>query len=89
MDKTKIEWPEGWASPLMGSQRKFHYYRDGKALCGKWRIFPEHVSQLTFTIPKDPFNIMFTSGQDCTACTRKMRADIEAKERQMKEGWPS
>ncbi|MDI9900556.1 hypothetical protein QM716_11905 [Rhodococcus sp. IEGM 1409] len=70
-------WPEGWASSTIGRQRKFHYYRGGRALCGNWRIFREHVAQLRFTIPKDPFDVLFTSGNDCGACTRKMRADAQ------------
>lgn len=70
-------WPEGWASSTIGRQRKFHYYRGGRALCGNWRIHREHVAQLRFTIPKDPFDVLFTSGNDCGACTRKMRADAQ------------
>ena len=70
-------WPEGWASSTMGTQKKFHYYRGGKALCGKWQIFRHHLEYITLTPPADPMSIWHTSGNDCTACTRKMRADVE------------
>lgn len=86
MKKTKIlrtepadefVWPEGWAGLLIGPQKKFHYYRNGKALCGKWLIFRHHLDYITLTPPADPMSIWHTSGNDCTACTRKMRADYE------------
>ena len=38
-------WPEGWCSARLGRQRAFHYYRDGKSLCGKYRVAK---SQLEF-----------------------------------------
>jgi hypothetical protein len=68
-------WPEGWGSATIGTQKKFHYYRDGVALCGKWRLNSDHVNLLNFTKPRDPHSVMFTSGNDCTPCTKRMRAD--------------
>ena len=79
MSESEIAWPEGWASARLGNQRAFHYYRERKALCGRYELIqppPEHV---TFRIPPDPFSVLFTNSNDCKVCRRKMRADATPK----------
>lgn len=70
--EAEFVWPEGWA-PLMGDQRKHHYYVEGKALCGKWLIFRHMLDQFTLTKPRDPHDILQSSGRDCRSCTTRMR----------------
>lgn len=71
--------PEGWASARLGNQRAFHYYRNRRSLCGKYLLLQEPPPHVTFTIPKDPHSIMFTNGDDCRVCQRRMRADATSR----------
>lgn len=66
---------EGWA-PMHGTQRSFHYYREGRALCGRWAILPHMAEHLPLT-PGDE-SILRSSGADCLACTKKRRAEVAA-----------
>ncbi|MGC0364790.1 hypothetical protein ABH922_002774 [Rhodococcus sp. 27YEA15] len=66
-------WPEGWSSVRFGRQQAFHYYRSGKSLCGKYSLAEHYLEFTTFTKPKDPHDVCFTSGSDCQACRRKMQ----------------
>lgn len=75
----RLEWLEGWCSARLGRQRAFHYYRDGKSLCGKYRMDKSQLEFVSFRIPPDPMSVLFTSGNDCGVCTSRMRADHVAK----------
>lgn len=67
-------WPEGWCSARLGRQRAFHYYRDGKSLCGKYRVAKSQLEFVSFRIPPDPMSVLFTNGSDCNICRAEMRA---------------
>ncbi|MCZ4613342.1 hypothetical protein [Rhodococcus qingshengii] len=75
----EFAWPEGWCSARLGRQRSFHYYRDGKSLCGKYRVAKSQLEFVSFRIPPDPMSVLFTNWDDCMVCRRKMRADHVAK----------
>lgn len=50
--------PEGWGWP--GRANKAHYFRDGRALCGRWMYFgPLDGDRRHSTV-------------DCVVCTRKL-----------------
>jgi len=51
---------EGWARPV--NARKFHYYVNGRSLCGKWMLLGGHLDE----------DEGATSSDDCKACARKM-----------------
>ncbi|MBT2273866.1 hypothetical protein [Rhodococcus qingshengii] len=75
MNAEKSVSPEGWSSARLGNQRAFHYYRNGRSLCGKYLLIQQPPPHVTFTIPKDPHSILFTNSDDCQTCQRRMRAD--------------
>ena len=54
---------EGWGDM---NGYKWHYYRDGVSLCGKWRVFGK-ILPLLDDDPKDR-NVW----SDCPACVRKL-----------------
>ena len=51
---------KGWAQPI--GTKKFHYFVDGRALCGKWAFFGRNLDEDEGT----------TSPDDCKACAKKM-----------------
>lgn len=59
---------EGWG-PLVVGQKKHHFYRDGRALCGKWLIHPA-VPERQYV--KDDGAAQ--GSHDCVACFRKLEA---------------
>ena len=53
---------EGWARPL--NSRKYHYFKEGRSLCGNWLFLSKDLS------PDDPAN---DSKDDCKACMKKIQ----------------
>ena len=58
---------EGWQRP--GQARKWHYFRDGTALCNRWAwLGRAPLDQDTPGFGKGP--------NDCAACWRKREAEV-------------
>jgi len=51
---------EGWT--WLWNARKWHYFRSGKSLCGRWGILSENALE----VGKDD------SEDNCTGCRRKL-----------------
>jgi len=54
---------EGWAQPL--NSKKFHFFREGRSLCGKWAFLSEDL---------DDDNEEVDSPDDCRECLRRRKA---------------
>jgi len=50
------------------NQKRFHYYREGRALCGNWAILGSLAGELT--PDTDVPNL-----KDCVVCRRKLRGN--------------
>jgi len=59
---------EGWN--WIFNARKWHYFRDGRSLCGRW---------MTLTMPNDLETGNLNSPDNCKACVRKRKKEIERK----------
>lgn len=57
-----LERTEGWAAPLRSP--KWHYFRKGRSLCGKWGLFPRS------------FEADAASPDNCAECWRRRRKEI-------------
>ena len=67
MEKTKVT--EGWECPTFLNSRKFHFFREGRSLCGKYGIFyalSDKVEGLNAA----------TSPDDCKECRRRVNKEI-------------
>lgn len=56
---------EGWYGPP--NSRRFHYFRGGRALCGKWMVFMADA-EIPYDCAYGP-----ASG-DCATCKKKLEA---------------
>jgi len=57
---------EGWT--WLYNSRKWHYFRDGKALCGNWMLLRD---------PTDGYAADDDSPDNCAACARKRAKERE------------
>jgi len=53
---------EGWAAPV--NTRRWHYFRDGRSLCGRWGYFGSLWDQ----------SLQYVS-KDCAECRRRRDAE--------------
>lgn len=58
----------GWARPL--NSKKFHFFENGTSLCRKWMYW----------MPDLDAEDGFGNPENCAACERKRRAQVEAEE---------
>jgi len=65
---TKVEFKngEGWGAP--GNSQKWHYFRGGMSLCGRWM----------YAGPLDGEDGWVVSADDCAVCVRKRNREIAA-----------
>jgi len=63
------EMEEGWYTPL--TARKSHYFKDGRSLCGTWRIIPPLKVDLKPNPDKTP----------CTTCLKKLKSETKPQTR--------
>jgi hypothetical protein len=56
---------EGWA--FLWNSKKWHYFRDGRSLCGRWMCFSYDVDE------KEKID----SPDNCAACKRKRLKELE------------
>jgi len=63
------EFKEGWAMPSERS-KKFHFFRDGKSLCGKWATWLGSLEPDS-GFPGINYGLDPGSEADCAACGRK------------------
>ena len=61
---------EGWT--WLWNARKFHYFRDGQSLCGRWMLLVKESEDFN---PSDDFG----SPDNCKACEKKRLKEVEGK----------
>jgi len=61
------EMEEGWYTPL--TARKSHYFRDGRSLCGTWRIIP--TLKIKVELKPEP------DMTPCTTCLKKLKPETK------------
>lgn len=60
---------EGWGKPF--NSRKFHYFRNGRSLCGKW-----------FFLSKDLERGKEEHPENCRTCANKLFREKKRREKQ-------
>ena len=67
MEADEVVVSEGWAFPALA--RKFHYFKEGRSLCGKWFFLGDLITD-TGT----------DSMRDCKPCQRKVKRTVRMME---------